>query len=226
MMRVRGEEIQRERLSKWSVRLALISFVPAIGIVTGALTVFLSILGLYLGRKYPERFGGLWRLRAALFLAAIALVCSFFEIDAFFRYKFRQAEEARAELTMMRLYEVTEILENYGSKYGEYPSGANTEEIIKALERQNIKFFPATDGWERPLIMYSQLWNYSVTAQEPPTDNTKSFPVLKAQSPKPVFPFVGIYPGAVLEPEQPKTAAGGPAAPGPEKAPTKSAPPL
>jgi hypothetical protein len=197
MMRVRGEEEQRERLSKWSFRLALTSLVPVVGIVTGIITALISILGLYLEKKYPERFGGLWRLRASLAIALIALILSFFEMDIFFRYKFEQAEQARAGLTMMRLYEVSEIMENYAVKRGEYPVGANIDEIKKTLERQQISFFPTADGWNRPLILRSEMWDYTVTAKKPANCELKPFPVLKAQSPKPVFPYVGNYPGAL-----------------------------
>lgn len=206
-MRVVSEEIQREKLSKWCVRLALASFIPLIGITAGIIGGILSVLGLYLGKKYPERFGGLWRLRLSLVLAIIALVLSFFELDAFFRYKIRQAEQARYEITMMRLYEVAEIMENYSSEFGEYPAGSDVDQVRKVIEKRRALFFPTIDGWGRALKLSADPWDYSVTAEAPEKDRTRKFPLLKAQSPKPVFPFVGLYPGTVLEPVQEQQAA-------------------
>lgn len=199
-MRVHSEEKQREKLSGWCFRLAAASFIPLAGIAAGVTGLFLSSLGLYLGKKYPERFGGLWRLRLSLALCVLSIVLSFFELDAFFRYKFRQAEDARFEITMMRLYEVTEIMENYALKSGQYPAGKNAEEVGNILSKDRNLFFPTVDGWGKPLKIQADPWDYSVTADNPQRPAGRSFPVLRAQSPKPVFPFVGLYPGTVLDP--------------------------
>lgn len=202
-MRVRSEEVQREKLSKWCFRLALAAFFPALGIAAGVAGLILSALGLYLGKKYPERFGGLWKLRAAVVLCILSLLLSFFELDAFFRLKSRQAEQARYEITMMRLYELAEIMESYASKSGQYPPGKTAEEVGKIVAREGVTFFPEIDGWGRPLKLNSEPWDYTIAADNPPKDPMKTFPVLKAQSPMPVFPFVGIYPGTVIEPQPP-----------------------
>lgn len=206
-MRVRSEEVQREKLSKWCFRLAITAFIPAIGIAAGFVGLILSILGLYLGKKYPERFGGLWKLRVSLAICLLTLILSFFELDAFFRFKSRQAEQARYEITMMRLYEVAEIMEDHASKTGAYPPGKNAEEVGRVVAREGVKFFPAIDGWGRPLRLKSEEWDYTVSADKPLKDNSRSFPALKAQSPKPVFPFVGLYPGTVIEPQPQVPAA-------------------
>jgi len=181
------------------MRAAAASFVPAAGVVIGTLSALMSMLGLYLGRRLPERFGGLWRMRLALLLSVAGLILSFFELDAFFRFKSRQAEQARNEITMMRLYEAAEVLENYESRFGEYPAGKDIEEIGRIVASKQISFFPTRDGWDRPLIMKADPWDYSITAAPPVKDGSKSFPLLKAQSPKPVFPFIGLYPGTVVE---------------------------
>lgn len=200
-MRVRSEEQQREKLSKWCFRLAVAAFVPAIGIAAGFVGLILSILGLYLGKKFPERFGGLWKLRASVALCVLSLFLSFFELDAFFRFKSRQAEQARYEITMMRLYEVAEIMEEHASRTGAYPSGKTIEEVGRVVIREGVTFFPAIDGWGRPLRLHSEPWDYSLGADASPKDRTRSFPRLTAQSPMPVFPFVGLYPGAIIEPQ-------------------------
>ena len=110
---------------------------------------------------------------------------------------------------MMRLYEVAEIMENHASRTGSYPLGKTVEEVGRVVAREGVAFFPTVDGWGRPFKLESEPWNYTVAAQNPPKDPGKTFPELKAQSPMPVFPFVGLYPGTVLEPaplQAPETA--------------------
>jgi len=103
----------------------------------------------------------------------------------------------------MRLYEVAEIMENHASKTGAYPPGKNAEEVGRIVASEGVTFFPALDGWGRPFKLISEPWDYTIAAQNPPKDPAKTFPELKAQSPMPVFPFVGIYPGTVIEPQPP-----------------------
>ena len=196
-MKTRSEEKKRERLSKINFTVSLMSLIPFAGAVFSIASLVTGIAGLNLARRFPERFGGLVRLRVSVFIALIGLVLSGAEFHTFFKIKLKQANNARCELTMMRLYEAAEAMERYGELNGTYPEGGSAAGIEEKLKQAGILCMPFKDGWEREMTVRSRMWDYSLTAMKSPKTAPKEFPVLKAQNPKPVFPYVGKPPASI-----------------------------
>ncbi|MCX7830562.1 MAG: DMT family transporter [Acidobacteria bacterium] len=186
-----SEERKRERPSRIALIISLLSLIPFLGAIFIVPAILGAVFLLFYCRKKPEKLGGVYRLRIALLISFVALALQMTLFYIFFRFKIEQAEEVKYKITVMRLYCAAEALENYEKEKGVYPEGLSSDEIEKALEEAKILHIPFKDGWERGLIVKSKLWDYHLTAEPPPKDNRKRFPLLKAQNPKPVFPYIG-----------------------------------
>lgn len=185
------EERKRERPSKIAFLSSILSFLPFCGVIFIFPALFLTGLFYFFTKKYPEKYGGIYRLRISFVLCFIALIFQYGLFFSFFKLKIEQAEEAKYKITTLRLYSAAGALENYEKIKGVYPVGDSASEIEKQLDEEKLFHLPFKDGWERDLIVKSKMWDYTLTANNPPKETGKSFPSLKAQSPKPVFPFVG-----------------------------------
>jgi len=186
-----AEERKRERPVKFVLLISILSFLPFIGTVFIIPALVLAILFYLLSKRYPEKYGGIVRLRISFLLILLAFVLQYIFFFVFFNYKIRQAEEAKYQITSLRLYCAAEILENYERERGVYPEGDNAEELEKQLDSEGIIHIPFKDGWDRDFLIKSRPWDYRLTAQCPPKIKERDFPLLRGQKPKPVFPYVG-----------------------------------
>ncbi|MFB3851928.1 MAG: hypothetical protein ACE14Q_08430 [Acidobacteriota bacterium] len=187
------EERKRERPSKIAFLSSILSFLPFCGVIFIFPALFLTGLFYFLSKKNPEKYGGIFRLRVSFILCLIAIIFQYGLFFTFFKFKIEQAEEAKYKITIMRLYSAAGALENYEKSKGVYPIGESAGELEKQLDEEKIEHLPFKDGWERELLVESRMWDYSLTAGSPPKEKRETFPILKAQKPKPVFPFVGSY---------------------------------
>lgn len=185
------EERKRERFSKIALLFSLFSLIPFLGSIFLVPSLMLISLFYLLSKRAPEKYGGLLRLKIAFGISLVAIFLQYSIFFTFFKYKIEQAEEVRYEITQMRLYSAAEALENYEKEMGVYPVGENAEEIEKQLNMNGILHTTLKDGWERDLIIKCRMWDYRVTAMSPPKNKDRSFPVLRGQKPKPVFPYIG-----------------------------------
>lgn len=188
-----AEEIRRERLSKIALLISIFSLIPFLGVVFIIPALFVTGIFYLISKRNPEKYGGIYRLRVSFILCFVAIIFQYCIFFSFLKLKIEQAEEAKYKITVVRLYSAAEALESYESKKGFYPSGDTLFEIEKQLDEEKIFHLPFEDGWGRELILKSRMWDYSITAQSPPKNMGNSFPVIKAQKPKPVFPFVGTF---------------------------------
>jgi len=185
------EERKRERPSIIALLNSVFSFIPFLGVVFVVPALFLTGLFYFFSKRKPEKYGGIYRLRVSFILCFLAIIFQYGLFFAFFKLKIEQAEESKCKMTVMRLYSAAEALENYESEKGVYPVGNSAAEIEKQLDEEKIPHLPFKDAWDRDLIVESRMWDYSLTAEKPLKNSGDSFPLLKAQKPKPVFPFVG-----------------------------------
>lgn len=126
-------------------------------------------------------------LKVSLLLLFFILSLQVFSFYSFFSYKIKESERLKYELTIMRIETLSEFLEDYCSKYNEYPHAEGVGELEVFLKNKNMLLPSLKDGWGDDLILRSFEWDYMISAKK--RDGLGSFPIIYAKNKKEVYPL-------------------------------------
>lgn len=176
MRRFREHGKPSEALAVLALAAGGASLLPLLAPLAALLATLVSLCGLFLSSRYPEKYAGRRKIHVALCLCLLGMGLFFAEGALFWRWKIRQAYGQRVAITRLRLDQVAQALEQYRQERGTYPDLSGIMRARAELAPKYSNPLPALDGFGGAISVLSRPDGFTVMAQPPPPPGSELAP--------------------------------------------------
>ena len=199
-----------------------LSLLPLVAPLAAVFASMVSLVGLFLSARFPEKYAGQRKMMLGLGLCVAGMGLFLAEGGSFWKWKIDQAYAQRLAISRLRMSEIAEALERYRQEKGAYPEVSGAMLTKDLLEPAYITALSPVDGFDGVISVECRPEGFTLRAfpppppgangvQAPPLTVTGRFHPAPAPPPPPLaLPPTDASPGAGPDGPVPAPKEGGP----------------